>query len=682
VKLMATGSKTCCPFHGFLEVGVCDGTDKTGDEVVFSNVPVCVKHAEETEVKPALECPLHCELVDDFLNLDAEPIKDGVLTHKNKEYHNFCLGLKCDNNGERFHPWFEACGECISDDMNRKLSERTGVPNCCGLNDTLNRESKECSMEPTNLDFEQMTKSCNRRNKQTLQLITDPAKLTDDDTICVQVLGDGTEAGLVCDHDCQGHEDCVQSCMGVDKGRIEAIDFHENQRLTLGPDFDLKDKLGVSTVLFGKFHECPEHIANHTYLYPDWTCDEKVNFGQNGSLSWKSPDTDGHWIQLDYGEFCIDPLGGDLRRGEYRIKTCKEKIHKTSKTEVKKNTIYYTIVLCISIVCLATTMFIYGFFRKALLKTEYNQVMMNFAGMLLLAFLTLVLQTNLKGDLMTKTTCTVLSLINQFSILAAFSLMTLMSYSISRQIFNFVIENKQRRFMRRLAITYTIPSLITLITMIVELAAPRCASARPKFGMRTCHFYGDVAKFIFFLLPILLLLIANSIMFCFIAYNLYKNHTSAKRGGHRSKKMDQMVIFVRLFLGMGITWYFEILVFALSNHNVHPNVFIFTDTLNMCQGVWVFLIFVCKRNVYGVMTGQARGLYNTVRHTVRSLSRQVTGSTNPTSKLSFPSKLKREESNTSTFTRDISLTTGSVPEAHQMSYANLKDKEDQKITEE
>ena len=63
VKLMATGSKTCCPFHGFLEVGVCDGTDKTGDEVVFSNVDICVKHnldGVDTEVKPALECPLHC----------------------------------------------------------------------------------------------------------------------------------------------------------------------------------------------------------------------------------------------------------------------------------------------------------------------------------------------------------------------------------------------------------------------------------------------------------------------------------------------------------------------------------------------------------------------------------------------------------------------------------------------
>ena len=40
---------------------------------------------------------------------------------------------------------------------------------------------------------------------------------------------------------------------------------------------------------------------------------------------------------------------------------------------------------------------------------------------------------------------------------------------------------------------------------------------------RTCHFYGGVAKFSFLYLPILLLLIANTVMFCFIAYNLFKD---------------------------------------------------------------------------------------------------------------------------------------------------------------
>ena len=44
-----------------------------------------------------------------------------------------------------------------------------------------------------------------------------------------------------------------------------------------------------------------------------------------------------------------------------------------------------------------------------------------------------------------------------------------------------------------------------------------------------------------------------------------------------------MLIYIRLFLGMGITWYFEILNFALSSLEPDPRWLIFTDTLNMCQ---------------------------------------------------------------------------------------------------
>ena len=44
-----------------------------------------------------------------------------------------------------------------------------------------------------------------------------------------------------------------------------------------------------------------------------------------------------------------------------------------------------------------------------------------------------------------------------------------------------------------------------------------------------------------------------------------------------------MLIFSKLFLGMGITWYFEILNFALSSLELDPRWLVFTDTLNMCQ---------------------------------------------------------------------------------------------------
>ena len=34
---------------------------------------------------------------------------------------------------------------------------------------------------------------------------------------------------------------------------------------------------------------------------------------------------------------------------------------------------------------------------------------------------------------------------------------------------------------------------------------------------------------------------------------------------------------------MGIIWYFEILAFALTSYKLNANIFILTDTLNMCQ---------------------------------------------------------------------------------------------------
>ena len=43
------------------------------------------------------------------------------------------------------------------------------------------------------------------------------------------------------------------------------------------------------------------------------------------------------------------------------------------------------------------------------------------------------------------------------------------------------------------------------------------------------------------------------------------------------------MIYVRFFLGTGITWYFEILNFALSSFGLDPRWMVLTDTLNMLQ---------------------------------------------------------------------------------------------------
>ena len=70
-----------------------------------------------------------------------------------------------------------------------------------------------------------------------------------------------------------------------------------------------------------------------------------------------------------------------------------------------------------------------------------------------------------------------------------------------------------------------------------------------------------------------------------------------------------MCIYLRLFLGMGIIWYFEILAFALTSYKLNANIFILTDTLNMCQVNFPWSPFDCLFRVCGRSSSSfARGM--------------------------------------------------------------------------
>ena len=52
---------------------------------------------------------------------------------------------------------------------------------------------------------------------------------------------------------------------------------------------------------------------------------------------------------------------------------------------------------------------------------------------------------------------------------------------------------------------------------------------------------------------------------------------------------------------MGFMWTFDILSGLISEEVVSEENWYFTDVLNMLQGVYIFIIFVCKRNVFKVV---------------------------------------------------------------------------------
>ena len=275
----------------------------------------------------------------------------------------------------------------------------------------------------------------------------------------------------VCINECKTNDKCAQLCTDQGWATSDGV-------TRVASKINLTEIFPGTLFVNGSLKK-HHHGGENVILYPGWQCQDAVDIQEDGSLRLQEKRSTGQ--VLHYGEFCIEPLDQAWDRGEYRVKTSWVK----EESQVEKEYVYYSVVLCISIVCLIVTIVIFGAFPAALLRTMYNRIMINFAGSLLLAFLSLVVMQNLSGDEQTRSTCIGLTLLNQFAILSAFSLMTLMSYNIFNQLYHMRPQTGiDKTFVRRVALCYIIPGLITLVTLIVELTASRCSAVRPKFGTR------------------------------------------------------------------------------------------------------------------------------------------------------------------------------------------------------
>ena len=72
------------------------------------------------------------------------------------------------------------------------------------------------------------------------------------------------------------------------------------------------------------------------------------------------------------------------------------------------------------------------------------------------------------------------------------------------------------------------------------------------------------------------------------------NLKSGQNGGVETK--ERFFVYLKLFLGMGFMWSFEIMS-GLFGDTFHESVWYLTDIINMCQGFFVFIIFVGRRDV-------------------------------------------------------------------------------------
>lgn len=103
-------------------------------------------------------------------------------------------------------------------------------------------------------------------------------------------------------------------------------------------------------------------------------------------------------------------------------------------------------------------------------------------------------------------------------------------------------------------------------------------------------------------LPLLFIVISNSIMYAITAHHIYKveKQTKILRTGdgqtHKSTVVDRerFSVYLRLFIAMGVTWSMETVGWLFKDSSY---VFYVTDFLNSMQGIIIFLLFIWKPKV-------------------------------------------------------------------------------------
>ncbi|CAH1163998.1 unnamed protein product [Phaedon cochleariae] len=178
------------------------------------------------------------------------------------------------------------------------------------------------------------------------------------------------------------------------------------------------------------------------------------------------------------------------------------------------------------------------------------------------------------------------------SFLYAFFWLNIICFHIWRQIINPYILASVKRW-RLIYHIYGImgPLLCMVVLLIIHYVdTPYFKSIHPGIGEVSCWFKSSRETFIYFYMPVIILISLNVVFFIWTSVVLWKQSKNCKK----NKIMKYRVrMYVKLFFVMGVTWIFEVIQTVTDGH--FRWLWYFLDAVNALEGLIIFLILVVFR---------------------------------------------------------------------------------------
>ncbi|XP_046390301.1 probable G-protein coupled receptor Mth-like 3 [Ischnura elegans] len=400
---------------------------------------------------------------------------------------------------------------------------------------------------------------------------------------------------------------CLRKCCAMDQAMnfttLECEPYHAEDGW-FRPNLTV-DEVGTTHVLedgqFAIFH------GNHClgYLLEPKFYREDVHYLHLGNGSLLIPDRSGSW--LGPRDFCVEYFPEvDTYLPYICLSSGKVSGDKDSCLHVLF--VLYPIGMIVSSVFLLLSIAVYAIVPK--LCNLSGKLMICYMVSLLCSFISLtVVQKD--GESLQDKACVVLGFIMYFSMLCTFFWLNVLCIDITLTFRpTQSISGKPQERERKKLIFYPLyacgmPVLLTIVAIIAEHhPGTKGTVFQPDFA-RTCWFYEDFTRMIFFICPVAIILSVNLCLFIYTAYNISiinrKNRQCTdKKDKWRCAKGDKnrLRTYVKLYVVMGITWIMEILSFVIGGSKC---IWVFTDMINTLQGLWIFIILICNRKVIGLL---------------------------------------------------------------------------------
>ncbi|XP_073994351.1 probable G-protein coupled receptor Mth-like 3 isoform X2 [Rhodnius prolixus] len=246
----------------------------------------------------------------------------------------------------------------------------------------------------------------------------------------------------------------------------------------------------------------------------------------------------------------------------------------------------YSICLLISDLFLVITLIVYMAFPT--LRDLQGKSLMSFTACLCLGyFLLAIMQLEYFGFYISTEFCLIMGFILYYLLMSSFFWLSVISFNIWRSASWQITWSDAQLGIAYNVIGFGSPAIF-LIAAILAHHTPG-NHIKPDFS-KSCWFSGKSETWAFFYGPIGILLCFNIVFFALTVMRLWKDYKDSNPGSRIQVLRFKCLLYLKVFLTMGISWIFEIGSYIFELDIWHA-----TDIVNCLQGVIIFIVMVATR---------------------------------------------------------------------------------------